>query len=64
MNLLRTITINQQIIALILSKRDDPPSLWPKGPELTYYERLVIDTDKARLALKAGGLAPIIDEPG
>jgi hypothetical protein len=64
MNLTDTLKTNNQIMALIESKHPEPAYSWPRNTETLYYERLVLDTHKARQAIKAGGLAPIIDDQG
>ena len=62
MNLQETVKINKRILALIKSKYEDPPSLWPRGLESRYYDHLSRDTQKAEEALKHGGLILVIDE--
>ena len=64
MNLPETLKVNRQIMALIESKHPDPPYLWSHNIEARYYEQLVLDTHKARQAMKAGGIAPLIDDQG
>jgi hypothetical protein len=63
MDLQQTMTVNKQIMTLIESKHPEPAYTWPRNVETAYYERLVLDTHKARQALKAGGLAPLLDTP-
>lgn len=55
MNLQDTILLNQRIMGLIESKYLDPPSLWPRGPDRSYHNRLLADTIKAQRLLKRIG---------
>jgi hypothetical protein len=64
MNLADTLKTNNQIMALIESKHPEPAYLCPRNTEAPYYKHLVLDTRKARQALKHGGLAPVIDDQG
>jgi len=57
MDLETTIKINEEILKLIERKYGSQfDDTWPRNTETTYYRRLVADTDKAKLALKPGGL--------
>jgi hypothetical protein len=49
-------------MSLIDKKHPNPPYLWPDSIEKTYWEHLLRDTRKAAQALKAGGIAPLIDD--
>lgn len=62
MNIQQTLAINKKIMTLIEQKRPDPYYLWPRNLEARYYEQLVLDNHKAAQAMKAGGIAPLIDD--
>ena len=63
MDLQKTVKVNLQILHLIETKYQDPPSLWPKGVETRYYAKLLQHTHQAVDALRHGGLAPPQQDP-
>ena len=56
MNLPDTIALNQKLLALIETKYLDPPYLWPRGPDRTYYNHVLKDTTQAQIVLKRTGI--------